>query len=89
MFAVPLRRGLRVDHRLAPELFAGTSRIITFYKGYAMSLGTWYNITFYKVFEQFAEMVWMSFKRQQTTRDVLTPARPIGILLIVPGPGEG
>ena len=48
--------GSGTDHRLAPELFAGTSQIITFYKGYSTSLGTCYNITFYKVFEQFAEI---------------------------------
>ena len=48
--------GCGTDHRLAPELFAGTSQIITFYQGYTMPSRAWYNITFYKVFEQFAEI---------------------------------
>ena len=48
-----------MDHRLAPELFAGTSKIITFYKGYTMAIEPWYDITFYKVFE----LGWQEYSR--------------------------
>ena len=63
--------GLGVDHRLAPELFAGTSKTITFYKGYTMAIEPWYNITFYKVFEQFAGFLDRCVQRLLITRDML------------------
>ena len=49
--------GSGMDQHFAPELFAGTSKTTTFYKGYTMSLGTWYNITFYKLFEHVADLL--------------------------------
>ena len=52
--------GPGMDHHFAPELFAGTSKTTTVYKGLATSLGTWPIITFYKLFEHVADL-WRTF----------------------------
>ena len=58
--AFPLCRsaGVRADQRFAGELFAGTSKTTTFYKGLTVPSRAQLNITFYKLFEYFADLLW-------------------------------
>ena len=49
--------GVRADQRFAGELFAGTSKTTTFYKGLTMPSRAWSNITFYKLFEHVADLL--------------------------------
>ena len=64
----PLGSGM--DQHFAPELFAGTSKTTTFYKGYTMAKEPWYNHCVYKLFEHVAEMMWISLRAQQIPCDV-------------------
>ena len=68
--------GSGMDQHFAPELFAGTSKTTTFYKGLATSLGTWPNTTFYKLFEHVAEMMWRCVQHQQIPCDMYSGFRP-------------
>ena len=52
--------GSGMDQHFAPELFAGTSKTTTFYKGFDVTAGHIKNTAKTTVVEQVAEMVWLS-----------------------------
>ena len=49
--------GSGMDQHFAPELFAGTSKTTTFYKGLTVPSRAQLNITFYKLFEHVADLL--------------------------------
>ena len=62
--------GSGMDQHFAPELFAGTSKTTTFYKGYTMPSRAWYNHCFYKLFEHVADLLLRFLPHQQITCDM-------------------